>query len=128
MSETLVPTVPDLDSHQHWFFSYVLYFGGVIHFLLSVTMVAFFFALNAQDFSLPDPKSALIKFFYLYVQLMCIIKMHRYLCSFEYRYMADKGKPTDYFKEQKSPKYFKMSFLFVSFKLLYVIVSDVEWK
>ena len=76
MLETLVPTVPDLDSHKHWFFSYVLYFGGVIHFLLSVTMVAFFFALNAQDFSLPDPKSALIKY-YLYVQLMCIFKMHR---------------------------------------------------
>ena len=63
VSETLVPTMPDLDDHRHWFFSYVLYIGGVIHLLLSVTMLVLFFILNAQDFSRPHLKRVLTKFY-----------------------------------------------------------------
>ena len=73
-SETLVPTAPDISDHPHWFFSYALYIGGVIHLSLSVTMLVLFFVLSAQDFSSPHPKQALNKF-YLYVQLMCTMKM-----------------------------------------------------
>ena len=73
-SETLVPTAPDISDHPHWFFSYALYIGGIIHLLLSIIMLAFFFVLSAQDFSPSHPKQSLNKF-YLYVQLMYTMKM-----------------------------------------------------
>ena len=69
VSETLVPSVPEIDDHPHWFFTYALYIGGGIHLFMSVTMFAFFIILNFQNFSRPHPKRDLIEF-YLYVHFI----------------------------------------------------------
>ena len=57
--EVAVPTVPNIDN-RHWFFDYVLYIGGTIHLLMSLTMVISYFLINAANFVLPD-------FFYRYM-------------------------------------------------------------
>ena len=49
VSEALTPTVPDIGNHPQWFFSYTLYIGGVIHLLMSLAVLLFFFILNAAD-------------------------------------------------------------------------------
>ena len=47
--EALSPTVPDFSDHRHWFFSYTLYIGGVIHLYMSLQMLLSFFILNVTD-------------------------------------------------------------------------------
>ena len=64
VSDALTPTVPDINSNPHWFFSYILYVGGVIHLLMSCTMVIFFFVMNSPYFNLP------LYEFYLYVNCL----------------------------------------------------------
>ena len=54
VSEQLIPTIPDIGDHSHWFFSCALFIGGSIHLLLSLLMALFFFALNFPDFGTPD--------------------------------------------------------------------------
>ena len=53
VAKTLVPTLPDIDN-GHWFFDYFLYIGGVIHLLMSITIVISYFLINKPNFALPD--------------------------------------------------------------------------
>lgn len=62
-TETVVPTVPDIDN-RHWFFDYALYAGGAIHLLMSLAMVISYFLINASNFVLPD-----FVYQYMYVNL-----------------------------------------------------------
>ena len=80
VSEQLSPTVPDVDDHPHWFFSYALFIGGSIHLLLSLLMLIFFFALNISDFGTPDKDFDL----YEYVKLHCNIRFIVNLFTYTY--------------------------------------------
>ena len=53
VAKTLVPTLPDIDN-GHWFFDYFLYIGGVIHLLMSITILISYFLINKPNFALPD--------------------------------------------------------------------------
>ena len=52
--KTIVPTVPEDSRSGHWFFDYALYIGGVIHLLMSLTMVISYFLINSSNFVMPN--------------------------------------------------------------------------
>ena len=65
-SEAVVPTEPDIGDHSHWFFNYALYFGGTLHFLLSVAMALSYFIIHIPEVKIPRLKKLPYNF-YLYV-------------------------------------------------------------
>ena len=71
VSETLVPTVPNITDHPHWFFNYTLYIGGVIHLIMSALMALSYFIRFTPDARLPRLNKAPYNF-YLYVKLCAI--------------------------------------------------------
>ena len=116
--EQLSPTVPDVDDHPHWFFSYALFYGGSFHLLLSLLMAIFYFALNTSDFRIPD-KDVLLNQLYEYVKIMFIVNL---LCIYVYRFMFKKARPRNYFEKLEPPRYFEIPFHDVLFRIIYVIV------